>query len=148
MNLPPDASRNDLTPAPTPIDQHVGTRIRLLREHFEISCEQLSRATGLALPHLQAYERGETTIYSSELFLVARTLGVSVDFFFRDFAPVSNGFNSVSTHVPDARPYQPNKSPPGREAVPSRVRRSGHKPQENRELNSSAEANHPTIHTP
>src|ERR1041384_530661 len=71
---------------PSPIDVHVGTRIRLRRTLLGMSQERLGEALGLTFQQVQKYERGVNRVGASRLFDLSRVLGVPVQFFY-DEAP-------------------------------------------------------------
>src|ERR1700727_777415 len=69
---------------PSPIDVHVGTRIRLRRTLLGISQEPLGEALGLTFQQVQKYERGVNRVGASRLFDLSRVLDVPISFFFDD----------------------------------------------------------------
>ena len=66
----------------TAIDTHVGTRVRLRRTLLGMSQEKLGEALGLTFQQVQKYERGSNRISASNLYEIARTLKVSIAWFF------------------------------------------------------------------
>ena len=68
----------------SPIDQHVGTRIRLRRTLLGMSQERLGEALGLTFQQVQKYERGVNRVGASRLFDLSRVLDVPIGFFFDD----------------------------------------------------------------
>ena len=69
---------------PSPIDTHVGGRIRLRRTLMGMSQERLGEALGLTFQQVQKYERGVNRVGASRLFDLSRVLDVSISFFFDD----------------------------------------------------------------
>src|SRR6201990_1947648 len=69
---------------PSPIDVHVGSRIRLRRTLLGMSQERLGEALGLTFQQVQKYERGSTRVVPSRLFDLSRVLDVPISFFFDD----------------------------------------------------------------
>lgn len=69
---------------PSPIDVHVGTRIRLRRTLLGMSQERLGEALGLTFQQVQKYERGINRVGASRLFDLSRVLDVPISFFFDD----------------------------------------------------------------
>ena len=69
---------------PSPIDVHVGTRIRLRRTLLGMSQERLGEALGLTFQQVQKYERGVNRVVASRLFDLSRVLDVPISFFFDD----------------------------------------------------------------
>ena len=70
------------TTGPSPIDIHVGSRVRMRRKMVGISQEKLGEALGLTFQQIQKYEKGINRMGASRLQQAADILGVSVPFFF------------------------------------------------------------------
>jgi transcriptional regulator with XRE-family HTH domain len=68
----------------SPIDAHVGGRIRLRRTLMGLSQERLGEALGLTFQQVQKYERGVNRVGASRLFDLSRVLDVPISFFFDD----------------------------------------------------------------
>jgi transcriptional regulator with XRE-family HTH domain len=81
---------------PSPIDVHVGSRVRLRRTLLGMSQEKLGEALGLTFQQVQKYERGVNRIGASRLFDLARVLDVPIGFFFDDM-PDALGGSSTAT---------------------------------------------------
>ena len=71
---------------PSPIDIHVGSRVRLRRTLLGMSQEKLGNAIGLTFQQVQKYERGANRIGASRLFDLSRVLDVPVAFFFDEMS--------------------------------------------------------------
>ena len=69
---------------PSPIDAHVGARIRLRRTLMGMSQERLGESLGLTFQQIQKYERGVNRVGASRLYDLARVLDVPISFFFDD----------------------------------------------------------------
>src|SRR6516164_3891114 len=69
---------------PSPIDVHVGSRVRLRRTLLGMSQERLGEALGLTFQQVQKYERGVNRVGASRLFDLSRVLDVPISFFFDD----------------------------------------------------------------
>ena len=82
---------------PSPIDVHVGTRIRLRRTLLGMSQERLGDQLGLTFQQVQKYERGVNRVGASRLFDLARVLDVAISFFFDDMPDSVAGPLSAST---------------------------------------------------
>ena len=67
----------------SPIDTHVGTRIRLRRTLLGMSQERLGEALGLTFQQVQKYERGVNRVGASRLFDLSRVLGRADQLLFR-----------------------------------------------------------------
>lgn len=75
---------NDKESRPSPIDVHVGSRIRLRRTLLGMSQERLGDSLGLTFQQVQKYERGVNRVGASRLFDLSRVLDVPISFFFDD----------------------------------------------------------------
>src|SRR5512144_2118710 len=82
---------------PDPIDRHVGTRIRGRRVGLRISQTKLGHSIGVTFQQIQKYESGTNRVGASNLFRIAKALGVDVSFFFEgltgDIPPMSGGMS-------------------------------------------------------
>ncbi|MBI0535868.1 XRE family transcriptional regulator [Roseomonas sp. KE2513] len=76
---------------PSPIDVHVGSRVRLRRTLLGMSQEKLGEALGLTFQQVQKYERGVNRIGASRLFDLGRVLDVPIGFFFDDMPDSMSG---------------------------------------------------------
>lgn len=74
---------------PNPVDQHVGSRVRLRRMLLGMSQERLGESMGLTFQQVQKYEKGVNRIGASRLFQISKILDVPVQFFFEE-APHSD----------------------------------------------------------
>ena len=83
---------------PSPIDVHVGSRIRLRRTLIGMSQERLGEALGLTFQQVQKYERGVNRVGALRLYDLSRVLDVTISFFFDDM-PDSTGNGDGSTHI-------------------------------------------------
>ncbi|HSU06905.1 MAG TPA: helix-turn-helix transcriptional regulator [Acetobacteraceae bacterium] len=81
---------------PSPIDVHVGTRIRLRRTLLGLSQERLGDALGLTFQQVQKYERGVNRVGASRLFDLSRVLDVPISFFFDDMPDSLSGNSSAA----------------------------------------------------
>jgi transcriptional regulator with XRE-family HTH domain len=86
QHMPSDDSgdRTEREHRPSPIDVHVGGRVRLRRTLLGMSQEKLGDALGLTFQQVQKYERGVNRIGASRLFDLSRVLDVPIGFFFDD----------------------------------------------------------------
>ena len=89
------AERPEREHRPSPIDSHVGSRVRMRRIMLGMSQEKLGEALGLTFQQVQKYERDVNRIGASRLFDLARVLDVPISFFFDDM-PDSLGGNGGS----------------------------------------------------
>ena len=86
-----ERSGSDREARPSPIDVHVGSRIRLRRTLLGMSQERLGEALGLTFQQVQKYERGVNRVGASRLFDLSRVLDVPISFFFDDMPEALTG---------------------------------------------------------
>ena len=72
------------TGIPSPVDVHVGARLRVRRTLLGMSQTMLGEAIGLTFQQVQKYESGANRISASRLFALSRVLGVAIQYFFDD----------------------------------------------------------------
>lgn len=75
---------------PNPIDQHVGSRVRMRRILAGMSQEKLGEALGLTFQQVQKYEKGSNRIGASRLQQISKILDAPPSFFFEG-APSGDG---------------------------------------------------------
>ncbi len=95
----------------SPIDAHVGARVRLRRTLLGMSQTTLGDALGLTFQQVQKYERGTNRISASRLYDLSRVLDLSIEHFFGD-VPAAVAAN------PPAKGRGKAKEPPGYELDP------------------------------
>jgi transcriptional regulator with XRE-family HTH domain len=97
---------------PSPVDVHVGGRVRLRRTLLGMSQERLGNAVGLTFQQIQKYERGANRIGASRLFDMAQVLDVPVQFFFEEMiaAPLSADYLPQLGDI-DGQPELPDQDP-------------------------------------
>ena len=66
----------------TPIDQHVGRRIKGKRIALALSEDDLASRLGVRRDVIEAYERGTVRIPGEHLLKLSESLGVPVSYFF------------------------------------------------------------------
>ena len=69
---------------PSPIDVHVGSRVKQRRIVLGMSQDKLAKELGLTFQQVQKYERGTNRIGASRLHDMSRILTVPVAFFFEE----------------------------------------------------------------
>ena len=82
---------------PSPIDVHVGSRIRLRRTLMGMSQERLGEALGLTFQQVQKYERGVNRVGASRLYDLSHVLDVPISFFFDDM-PDPTAISATGMH--------------------------------------------------
>src|SRR5215210_2579342 len=75
--------------SPSPVDQHVGRRIRMRRTMIGLSQEKLGAALGLTFQQVQKYEKGTNRVGASRLLDIAGVLGVGVEYFYEGLPQVT-----------------------------------------------------------
>ncbi len=97
-----NAERPERESRPSPIDIHVGSRIRLRRTLLGMSQERLGDALGLTFQQVQKYERGVNRVGASRLFDISRVLDVPISYFFDD---MPEGMSESPLSGPRGRMY-------------------------------------------
>ena len=64
--------------------KYIGMKIKLRREGLNVSQEKLGEMVGVTYQQIQKYEKGINKVNSEMLQKIARSLDVSIDFFFQD----------------------------------------------------------------
>jgi transcriptional regulator with XRE-family HTH domain len=85
---------------PSPVDVHVGSRIRLRRTLLGMSQERLGGALSITFQQVQKYERGANRVGASRLFEISRVLNVPIIFFFED---MPEGMDATPMSAPRGR---------------------------------------------
>mgnify|MGYP001179024506 FL=1 len=68
----------------TPVDKHVGTRLRMRRTLLGLSQTALADSLDLTFQQVQKYEKGSNRIGASRLYQIGRVLDVPVAYFFEE----------------------------------------------------------------
>ncbi len=84
------------TGIPSPVDVHVGARMRQRRTLLGMSQTTLGDALGLSFQQVQKYESGTNRNGASRLFDLSRVLHVPVEYFFDDM-PAAVAASSPAT---------------------------------------------------
>ena len=77
-----DGRKATSSPETRHVDLVVGRQIRLRRILLGLSQAQLALPLSVTPQQVALFERGESQLHAPQLFLLARLLGTSVDFFF------------------------------------------------------------------
>ncbi len=91
---------------PNPIDQHVGSRVRLRRVMLGMSQEKLGNALGVTFQQVQKYEKGTNRIGASRLQAISKLLDAPPSYFFEGapaamVGPNPDLENGVRPYIPD-----------------------------------------------
>ncbi len=95
---------------PSPVDVHVGARMRIRRTLLGMNQTELSDVLGLSYQQVQKYESGANRMGASRLYDLARVLDVPVTFFFKEM-PVAVAASSPAlggTKAKEPPSYEPN----------------------------------------
>ena len=87
--------------SPSPIDKHIGQRVRMRRALIGMSQERLGELLGITFQQVQKYEKGTNRISASRLHDVARVLGVEVPFFFQGSGEGASGKGEAASPIND-----------------------------------------------
>jgi len=82
---------------PSPIDVHVGSKIRARRLEIGMSQSNLAFRIGVTFQQVQKYEKGTNRVGSSRLHQIAKILNVDV----QDFFPDASKADSVNLSLAD-----------------------------------------------
>ena len=66
----------------TPVDQHVGRRIRGKRRALGFEVDDLAAALGVEAGRIEAYERGTNRVPSEHLIRLGEIMEVPISYFF------------------------------------------------------------------
>ena len=83
----------------TPVDKHVGIRLRMRRTLLGLSQTALADSLDLTFQQVQKYEKGSNRIGASRLYQISRVLDVPVSYFFEE---MDEGLATASTPPQDA----------------------------------------------
>ena len=87
MKVPSGGTPRKTKDGPSPIDVHVGSRIRTRRGLLGMSQKDLGAKVALTFQQIQKYERGANRIGSGRLFEFSKILGVPISYFFDEMSP-------------------------------------------------------------
>ncbi len=65
-----------------PIDKYVGSRVRVRRLGLGMSQTRLGQAIGVTFQQVQKYENGANRVGASNLYKMAKAMGIDVGFFY------------------------------------------------------------------
>lgn len=81
-----NAPRTYKSRSATPVDAHVGRRIRDKRVALDMSQTALADACGITFQQVQKYEKGGNRVSASRLWQLCAILGVEIEYFFDGLA--------------------------------------------------------------
>jgi len=71
--------------ANSPIDRHIGARIRALRRADGMTQAELGIKLGVSVTQVQKYENGTDRVSAARLFTIAHTFGIAITELFEGF---------------------------------------------------------------
>ena len=86
----------------TPIDEHVGRRIRSRRNELRLNLETVAKAIGCSTQQLRKYETGENRASAGVLHRLGKALGVRANYFFVDSDFIQDDFEIPNLVPSDA----------------------------------------------
>ena len=106
---------------PSPIDVHVGARIRQRRTSLGMSQEKLGDALKLTFQQIQKYERGTNRVGASRLYDLCRVFDVTADFFFEGLPNFEHvqGFTGGAPSWYDQPAFAEKQAPFGQDEPPA-----------------------------
>ncbi len=104
------------TGIPSPVDVHVGSRLRVRRTLLGMTQTKLGDQLGVSFQQMQKYEKGTNRISSSRLYDLARVLDVPIEFFFDEM------HSAVEASSPAAKGHRGAAEPPSHEPNPMHKR--------------------------
>ncbi len=72
--------------SPHPIDNYVGSRIRMRRSLLGMTQQRLAEVLGITFQQVQKYENGRNRVSASRLQHIASVFGVDVGFFYEEIS--------------------------------------------------------------
>ena len=96
---------------PHPVDVYVGKRLRLKRTILGMSQESIGKQIGVTFQQIQKYERGINRMGASRLYDFARSLGVSIAYFFEGYGDyVIEDGSALALGEPEAQGFEHDKA--------------------------------------
>jgi transcriptional regulator with XRE-family HTH domain len=80
----------------SPVDKHIGARIRMRRNQLGLSQSDLAEGMGITFQQIQKYENGTNRVGGSRMAQIAARLEVDVGFFYLDLP----GADGAGNHGP------------------------------------------------
>lgn len=86
-------------PTGSPIDVHIGHRLRAQRVALGLSQAELGAALGITFQQIQKYEKGKTRVAAAQLFRFAQLLGVRIFYFYEGLPSNEGGPSPALEHA-------------------------------------------------
>lgn len=84
-------------PLVTPIDRHIGDRLKQLRQQEGISAAALAEAIDSTQQQISRYENGQNKLGAAQLYRIALSLDVPVSWFFKGIDLQAESINKISS---------------------------------------------------
>ena len=84
-------------PLVTPIDRHIGDRLKQLRQQEGISAAALAEAIDSTQQQISRYENGQNKLGAAQLYRIALSLDVPVSWFFKGIDLKAESINKISS---------------------------------------------------
>lgn len=84
-------------PLVTPIDRHIGDRLKQLRQQEGISAAVLAEAIDSTQQQISRYENGQNKLGAAQLYRIALSLDVPVSWFFKGIDLKAESINKISS---------------------------------------------------
>ena len=84
-------------PLVTPIDRHIGDRLKQLRQQEGISAAALAEAIDSTQQQISRYENGQNKLGAAQLYRIALSLDVPVSWFFKGIDLQAESNNRISS---------------------------------------------------
>ncbi len=95
----PDSSNDNTI---NPINAYIGSRVREARKHLGLSQGYVGHYLKISYQQIQKFEKGLNRISAEQLAILARILGVSIQYFYQGMPP--EYLQNLSTAHPDFPP--------------------------------------------
>ena len=84
-------------PLVTPIDRHIGDRLKQLRQQEGISAAALAEAIDSTQQQISRYENGQNKLGAAQLYRIALSLDVPVSWFFKGIDLQAESIHKISS---------------------------------------------------
>ena len=84
-------------PLVTPIDRHIGDRLKQLRQQEGISAAALAEAIDSTQQQISRYENGQNKLGAAQLYRIDLSLDVPVSWFFKGIDLKAESINKISS---------------------------------------------------
>jgi len=93
--------------SPSAIDAHIGKRLALRRTQIGKTLANVSKVLGVSFQQMQKYEKGINKLSGANLYMIAKYLGVDINYFFANLSVKHTNANAYL----ELREEKNNKEP-------------------------------------